>query len=104
MSCPDWSEPVWQCVLLALADAAPALGGGVLGRAAEKGMRAAPLPRCTVTCVVAVVTLQCVLGVPAANPLCGCGARRSNFERCPYPLACAFRLPLFFFNLKVFIK
>jgi len=34
----------------------------------RKGMRAAPLPRCTVTGVTAVVSVQRVLGVPAAQP------------------------------------
>jgi len=53
---PDWSEPVWQCV-------PPALS-----LAARKGMRAALLPRCTVTGVVAVVSVPRVLGVPAAQP------------------------------------
>ena len=36
--------------------------------AARKGMRAAPLPRCTVTGVTAVVSVPRVLGVPAAQP------------------------------------
>ena len=36
--------------------------------AARKGMRAAPLPRCTVTSVTAVVSVPRVLGVPAAQP------------------------------------
>jgi len=35
--------------------------------AARKGMRAALLPRCTVTGVVAVVSVPRVLGVPAAQ-------------------------------------
>ena len=77
-SCPDCSEPVWQCVPLALADAAPAVGGG-LSLVDRKGMSAAPLPRCTVTGVVAVVTLPCVLGVPAAKP-----ARRSAQQPMPW--------------------
>jgi len=44
-------------------------------------MSAAPLPICTVTSVVAVVTLPCVLGVPAAKPavqLWALGAATSN--------------------------
>ena len=27
---PDWSEPIWQCVPLALADAAPAVRRGLV--------------------------------------------------------------------------
>ena len=48
------------------ADVPPAEGGTSL--AASKGMHAAPLPRCTVTGVTAVVSVQRVLGVPAAQP------------------------------------
>jgi len=48
---PDWSEPVWQCVPLALADAAPAVRRGLglgcqdrhaRGAAAASGARALP--------------------------------------------------------------
>jgi len=78
---PDWSEPVWQCVPLALADAAPAVHVG----GCSSLMRAAPLPRCTVTAVVTVVSLQRVLGVPAVKPavrLLALGAAwvRTSFE------------------------
>jgi len=44
-------------------------------------MSAAPLPTCTVTSVVAVMTLPCVLDVPAAKPavqLWALGAATSN--------------------------
>jgi len=42
--------------------------GGGSSLAATKEMRAAPLPRCAVTGVVAVVSLPRVLGIPAAKP------------------------------------
>jgi len=54
-------------VPLALANAAPAVGGGS-SLAARKVLYAAPLPHRTVTSVVVVMSLQCVLGVPAAKP------------------------------------
>ena len=63
-SCPDWSEPVWHCVPFALADAAPAVH---VGRGVSL-MHVVPLPRCTVTWVVTVVSLPRVLGVPAVKP------------------------------------
>ena len=57
---------------LALAYAAlPCSAGGARPAAppaARKGMRAAPLPRCTATGVTAVVSVPRVLGVPAAQP------------------------------------
>jgi len=73
-------------VLLTLADAAPAVHVGG-GSSLAEGMRAVPLPRCTVTSVVAVTSLPRVLGAPDAKPavhracsvfwlrnqLCGCG-------------------------------
>jgi len=46
----------------------PCSAGGGTSLAARKGMRAAPLPRCTVTGVTAVVSVPCVLGLPAAQP------------------------------------
>jgi len=49
-------------VPLALANAVPAVHmGGGSSLAARKGMRAVPLTRCTVTCVVAVVSVLRVL-------------------------------------------
>ena len=55
-------------LLLEAADADVPPAGGGTSLAARKGMRAAPLPRCTVTGVTAVVSVQRVLGVPAAQP------------------------------------
>ena len=50
-----------------------------LSLAARKGMRAAPLPRCTVTSVLAVVSVPRVLGVPAAQPAAAAvGARAAG--------------------------
>jgi len=72
---------VWQCVPLAIADAAPAVHVG----GCSSLMRTAPLPRCTVTGVVTVVSLPRVLGVPAVKPavrLWALGAAwvRTSFE------------------------
>ena len=47
-------------------DVPPAGGGTFL--TARKDMRAASLPRCTVTGVTAIVSVPRVLGVPAAQP------------------------------------
>jgi len=55
-------------LLLEAADADVPPAGGGTSLAARKGMRAAPLPRCTVTGVTAVVSVPRVLGVPAAQP------------------------------------
>ena len=55
-------------LLLEAADADVPPAGGGTSLAARKGMRAAPLPRCTVTGVTAVVSVPHVLGVPAAQP------------------------------------
>jgi len=55
-------------LLLEAADADVPPAGGGTSLAARKGMRAAPLPRCTVTGVTAVVSVPRVLAVPAAQP------------------------------------
>ena len=51
-----------------LLEAADADAGGGTSLAARKGMHGAPLPRCTVTGVTAVVSVPRVLEVPAAPP------------------------------------
>ena len=55
-------------LLLEAADADVPPAGGGTSLAARKGMRTAPLPRCTVTGVTAVVSVPRMLGVPAAQP------------------------------------
>jgi len=103
-SCPDWSEPVWQCEPLALADAAPAVHVG----GCSSLMRAAPLPRCTVTGVVTVVSLPRVLGVPAVKPAVRLWALGTAWVRTSFgviaEMVAVRGLSNIFFNLKVFIK
>jgi len=69
-----------QCAL-ALAHAALAVLRGGRTRHCRKGMRAAPLPRCTVTGVTGIVSVPRVLGVPTAQPTAASvGARRGMGE------------------------
>ena len=80
---------------LALADAAPAVhvdGGSSL-------MRAAPLPCCTVTDVVTVVSLPRVLGVPAVKPAVQLWALGAAWVRTSFEV-----IAFSFFNFSVFIK
>ena len=74
-------------------------------------MRAAPLPRCTVTGVTAVVSVPHVLGVPAAQPAAASVSARLGMgedivRSCPRPLRsrvsvrglCDLILPIKFFG------
>jgi len=62
-------------LLLEAADADVPPAGRGTSLVARKGMRAAPLPRCTVTGVTADVSVPHVLGVPVAQPAASVGAR-----------------------------
>jgi len=92
------------------ADVPPAGAGTSL--AARKGMRAAPLLRCTVTGVTAVVSVPRVLGVPVAQPAAASvGARlgmgEDTFEDPAVIKGCCVRglcdliLPIFWAPLKL---
>ena len=62
-------------------------------------MRAAPLPRCTVTGVVAVVSVPRVLGVLAAQPAAAAVGAQRGWVRTSKLIA-----ETSLFNLRVFIK
>jgi len=94
-SCPDWSEPVRQCVPLALADATSAVH---VGRCSSL-MRVAPLPHCTVTGVVTVMSLPRVLGIPVVKLIVRLWALGAAWVRTSFEV-----IAFFFFNLRVFIK
>jgi len=61
-------------------------------------MRAAPLPRCTVTSVVAVMGVPRVLGVQAAQPAAAAVGAQRGWVRT------SLEVDRFFLNLRVFIK